>query len=81
MPDPAPEPWSRARAINRAVELDLCVEDMGDDTGVKGYGGDLVWFSDAGVEIDCELWTWEELDDHLMWSVFDLAGAERRPLN
>ena len=51
---------------------------MGDDTGVKGYGGDLVWFSDDGVEIEGELWSWEELDDHLMWSVFDLAGAERR---
>ena len=78
-PDP-PRPWTRARAINRAVELDLQVEDMGDDTGVTADGDEVVWFSDAGVEIEGELWTWAELDDDLMADVFDLAGAVQGPL-
>ena len=79
VPDP-PRPWTRARAINRAVELDLQVEDMGDDTGVTADGDEVVWFSDAGVEIEGELWTWAELDDDLMADVFDLAGAVQGPL-
>ena len=80
VPDP-PQPWTRARAINQAVELDLNVEDLGDDTGVTSDGGDVIWFSDGGVEIEGELWPWEELDDDLMRSVFDLAGAVQEPLN
>ena len=80
VPDP-PRPWTRARAINRAVELDLQVEDLGDDTGVTSDGGDVVWFTDAGVELEGELWTWAELDDDMMAGVFDLAGAVQEPLN
>ena len=80
VPDP-PRPWTRARATNRAVELDLQVENMGDDTGVTADGDEVVWFSDAGVEIDGELYLWTELDDDLMLSVFDLAGAELRQVD
>ena len=65
VPEPAPEPWSRARAINRAVELGLEVEDMGDTTGVVGEGGEVVWFSDEDVEAEDCVFTWEELDDYL----------------
>ena len=70
-----PGPWTRARAINRAVELDLQVEDMGDDTGVTADGTEVLWFTDDGVEIDGELYLWAELDDELMLSVSDLVGA------
>jgi hypothetical protein len=74
---PDPTPWTRARAINRAVELDLYVEDFGDETGVTSPRGDIVWFTDAGALVEDDLWLWEDLDDQLMWSVFDLAGASR----
>ena len=53
---------------------------MGDDTGVTADGDEVVWFTDAGVELDGELWPWAELDDELMLSVFDLAGADQGPL-
>jgi hypothetical protein len=76
-PSAAPEPprsWDRARAINRAVDLDLYVEVIDDVTGATGRGA-VAWFGDDGLEVEGWEVAWADVDDHVMWSVFDLAGA------
>ena len=72
-----PRPWDRARAINRAAELDLYIDTDGDVTGVASDAGVVAWFGDDGVEVEDWAFDWPEVDDIIMWSVFDLVGARQ----
>tara|TARA_Y100000310_G_scaffold284896_1_gene307966 strand:- start:105 stop:287 length:183 start_codon:yes stop_codon:yes gene_type:complete len=56
------------------VELDLYVENLGDVTGATGAGV-VAWFGDDGLEVEEWEVPWPDVDDYVMWSVFDLAGA------